>query len=435
MILAISASLILLIINNLLFSLQPYTPLRVSSNIRVLVSEYNLKKQTNGERGLEVQSNNSIPEPKFLKSELGKAGYDAGAKPSFLNLSLELKLSKSASKKISEARVQSTLRSANSESNSKKVTSVIPALSVPMKDFVDCWNVSTYLVGRFQPKFTEFTPKELAFMFPSLQEGGVFTPSSCTQQQKAAILIPYRDRWKHLHTLLPVLIPLLMRQNVAFRIFIIEQELPGEFNKGALFNAGYLEALKVEDFDCFIFHDVDMVPVNDRNPYRCDSQNPVHLAAYVDKFKYEPFYDGLFGGVVGFTKYQFEQVNGASNMYFGWGAEDDDLRDRVFKKNFTIIRRSEGFYNMIKHSHGKSQWTPSLERFKVYSKRYERQDVDGLNSIVYHQRDLNIFPLYTWIKIWINTTELLETVPSYLRAGSMADFKYLRLSTKTKRKT
>ena len=33
---------------------------------------------------------------------------------------------------------------------------------------------------------------------------------------------------------------------------------------------GVKEALKVNPFDCFIFHDVDMVPLNDKNIYYCD---------------------------------------------------------------------------------------------------------------------------------------------------------------------
>lgn len=37
----------------------------------------------------------------------------------------------------------------------------------------------------------------------------------------------------------------------------------------------------------------------------------------------------LSGGVTTFTKQQFLAVNGYSNEYWGWGAEDDDLSNRV----------------------------------------------------------------------------------------------------------
>lgn len=48
------------------------------------------------------------------------------------------------------------------------------------------------------------------------------------------------------------------------------------FNRAKLLNIGYLEALKDHSWDCFIFHDVDLVPENDRNVYVCDRQ-PKHF--------------------------------------------------------------------------------------------------------------------------------------------------------------
>ena len=44
-----------------------------------------------------------------------------------------------------------------------------------------------------------------------------------------------------------------------------------------LFNIGYLEAAKTGDWDCFIFHDVDLLPENDLNVYNC-SQMPRHMS-------------------------------------------------------------------------------------------------------------------------------------------------------------
>jgi len=52
-----------------------------------------------------------------------------------------------------------------------------------------------------------------------------------------------------------------------------------------LMNVGYVEALKERTFDCFIFHDVDLLPEDDRNLYTCPEQ-PRHMSVAVDKFKY-----------------------------------------------------------------------------------------------------------------------------------------------------
>jgi hypothetical protein len=40
---------------------------------------------------------------------------------------------------------------------------------------------------------------------------------------------------------------------------------------------------------------------------------------------YRRHYATTFGGVTSFTREQFEQCNGMSNKYWGWGGEDDDV--------------------------------------------------------------------------------------------------------------
>ena len=65
------------------------------------------------------------------------------------------------------------------------------------------------------------------------------------------------------------------------------QTSKGLFNKGTLFNAGVLEIERRFNgyYDCFILHDVDTLPENDRILYRCGEQ-PMALSQYLDRYHY-----------------------------------------------------------------------------------------------------------------------------------------------------
>lgn len=78
---------------------------------------------------------------------------------------------------------------------------------------------------------------------------------------------------------------LFLSSNFAIFIHVILSSGTGAFNRAMLMNVGYVEALKERTFDCFIFHDVDLLPEDDRNLYTCPEQ-PRHMSVAVDKFKY-----------------------------------------------------------------------------------------------------------------------------------------------------
>ncbi len=56
-------------------------------------------------------------------------------------------------------------------------------------------------------------------------------------------------------------------------------------NKGLMMNLGYLFATVKGNYQCMVFHDVDMVPIDDRNLYKCEDQ-PIHLSAFVNNQSY-----------------------------------------------------------------------------------------------------------------------------------------------------
>lgn len=53
----------------------------------------------------------------------------------------------------------------------------------------------------------------------------------------------------------------------------------------------------------------------------------------------------VFGGVSMFTEEQFIAVNGFSNIYWGWGAEDDDIYMRTRRKGIVLTELS--YYNRL----------------------------------------------------------------------------------------
>uniref|UniRef100_A0A182WCN3 Galactosyltransferase N-terminal domain-containing protein n=1 Tax=Anopheles minimus TaxID=112268 RepID=A0A182WCN3_9DIPT len=195
-----------------------------------------------------------------------------------------------------------------------------------------------------------------------LQPGGQYVPPDCTARNRVAIIVPYRDREQHLPVFLKNIHALLMKQQLEYGIYIVEQTAGSSFNRAELMNIGFVEAMKQKSWECMVFHDIDLLPMDDRNLYTCPDQ-PRHMSVAVDTFGFKLPYSTIFGGVSAMTEKQFRMVNGFSNSFWGWGGEDDDMSNRY-------------------------------EKLVNGAKRF---DSDGLNSLHYQLVNLIRKPLYTWI--------------------------------------
>lgn len=239
-------------------------------------------------------------------------------------------------------------------------------------------------------------------MNPKVALGGKYSPQECSSRSHVAVIIPFRDRQKHLETLLYYLHPVLQRQQISYAIYVIEQFGDDTFNKGVLMNAGVIESMKEDsNIECFIFHDVDLIPEDDRNLYNCPTNSPRHMSPAIDKFNYTLPYDYLVGGVLAISHQQYKLVNGYSNLYWGWGGEDDDIAHRMSAKRLKIIRppNEVGRYKMIKHNHRKE--SPSNVRSALLRMAKRRASRDGLSSVHYEIKKVQRFELYTKITIEI----------------------------------
>lgn len=223
-------------------------------------------------------------------------------------------------------------------------------------------------------------------------------------QTGVAIVIAFRDRWVQLTSVLSTLIPMLRRQRLCYRIFVIEEAGNDLFNRGMIFNVGFMEAMNRFHFDCVIFHDADLAPINDLNPYGCDKQTfiqPIHLGVGLDIRNFRLNYPELIGGVLKMSNKHFVQVNGHSNLYWGWGQEDDDLERRLKheKINYYQMSPSIARYKALPHETQNKEGNPRKIHLKLLSTAVQRMHHDGLSSLNYKVLNVTEHQLFTHILV------------------------------------
>jgi len=232
-----------------------------------------------------------------------------------------------------------------------------------------CDNHNKELFGQLEvDSKSKVSLEEAVFNSGSSLINGCYVPE-CHAVQKVAIVIPYKNRYEHLLMLTKHLHPILQRQKVMYCIFVAEQFDDGSFNKAQIMNAAFKEITTnfrkyghPEDvdsmtggrrgFDCFVFHDVDMLVENDKNIYMCED-DPKHMSPSIDKFNYSSNYGTIYGGVTAMKTEMYQLVNGHSNNFWGWGGEDNDMEKRIELAGRTIIgvNATIGRFKMIKHEH------------------------------------------------------------------------------------
>ncbi|TNN15466.1 Beta-1,4-galactosyltransferase 1 [Schistosoma japonicum] len=230
--------------------------------------------------------------------------------------------------------------------------------------------------------------------YPQILGGGWMfreNTTNCSQlpQSGVAIIFVCRGRWKQLNNTLSTLIPLLQTQHLCYRIFVIDQEGDGLLNKATLFNVGFVEARKRFDFNCVIFHDADLIPLDDRIPHSCDDEvrkHAMHLSVGVSTWNYMLPYRSLIGGVLKISTDHFILANGYSNSYWGWGGEDDDLEIRLRASNIHYVHINSSIGRYLAQPHAKQIRSNGKLRQKLLKNAKKLFHHDGLNSLKYKIR-------------------------------------------------
>ncbi|KAM3939206.1 beta-1,4-galactosyltransferase 1 [Leptodactylus fuscus] len=279
-----------------------------------------------------------------------------------------------------------------------------PSTTQAVVELADCPTTSPLLVGPLRIEFSVSVDLEqVRRTNPNVMEGGRYKPKDCKALQKVALIIPFRKRDEHLKYWLHYLHPILQRQQLDYGVYVINQDGEATFNRAKLLNVGYMEALKEYNYDCFVFSDVDLIPMDDRNIYKCYSQ-PRHLSVSMDKFGFGLPYNQYFGGVSALSKEQFEKINGFPNNYWGWGGEDDDIYNRIVSRGMSISRPDgiTGKCRMIRHDRDAKN-DPNPQRFDLIAHTRQTMNSDGINSLKYKVLKTEKHPLYTKITVDVGT--------------------------------
>ena len=174
-------------------------------------------------------------------------------------------------------------------------------------------------------------------------------------------------------------------------ILIIEQYGDQKFNRGALLNIGTRYAQKI-GAKYVVYHDVDLIPLSPIIPfYTAFPEKPIHIGG-IYKEKYNG--SGFLGQVLSISLKDIKKSNGFPNMFWGWGGEDDALRNR-FKKNKIIFLRptEEKGYKILEHIDTRK--IPDMKNMRKWEDVREDTGKHGFSDIKWklldEQKDKNIF--------------------------------------------
>lgn len=135
------------------------------------------------------------------------------------------------------------------------------------------------------------------------------------------IVVPYRNREEHLKTFLKKTPKYFDDRNITYDILIAELDDIGEWNAGLSCNS-LINFRKKANYKYLYIHHVDVYPIEGEWKFPEEGTVYKHL------------------GDVGSCLMRFEDfftVGGYRNVYWGWGAEDDDIYNKLLFKGFKVV--------------------------------------------------------------------------------------------------
>ena len=207
-----------------------------------------------------------------------------------------------------------------------------------------------------------------------------------------AIIIPYRDRRKHLEYFIDNTVPLIQKHLPHTKVIVVEQANDKLFNRGKLLNVGFMEYKDKTKY--FFTHDVDINPTEDilKEYYIYSVPSKKVWGIYTSAYN-------TLGGIIKIRSQDIFMANGFPNDIWGWGAEDKALQNRteffdiVIIVNFTPktkgaqlkFKRFDDIVDRVTINHSKNHQYNYIE-FVNFSKEKKKSEIfkSGLNNIDYH---------------------------------------------------
>ncbi|VDP72883.1 unnamed protein product [Schistosoma mattheei] len=221
----------------------------------------------------------------------------------------------------------------------------------------------------------------------SKRDVGLWGPTDCKPDEKLAIIVPYRNRDVHSRLFVKHMHEFLRRQKLMFTIFVINQRMWSILlvtsmsalsdSAGTLSGSSALPLLiflvtvmisSIVGGPTSIERSVGAASIlggfsgvgrfknslkRSTHMFRCSSMlvNTLPSLLFTGRSGLRLIYPENFGGVIAISRQQFEKVGGFSNVYFGWGGEDDDFYKRIIYHNYSIVRYPEEIarYIMLRH--------------------------------------------------------------------------------------
>ena len=158
----------------------------------------------------------------------------------------------------------------------------------------------------------------------------------------------------------------MAEEQSSYALVFAKQRHGDKFNRGMLMNCGFLFVTNKYSCGFIYFHDVDMLPSSNisYSTQRARAHDVVHLATQASQFKFKMPYPEYLSGIVGMKPTFYNEVDGFANDFWGWGAEDDEFRNRLLQHRAHIVHDYKGSVLSLNDGHSTRDFT-HIERNRM----------------------------------------------------------------------